>query len=458
MIYCRAMRLSSYVIESKKTIRLAIPLMLAQVGQILIHLVDAMMVGRLGVTPVAAGGFASNLVNFPMIIGLGLCTSVQILVAQSFGRKDLEKSFSVLKHGIWSACAYALILAFVIIPILPLFYKFGQPAHVVAEAEGYVVLLVWSILPILFYQCLRNFYDAQNRAWIPFAVFSIGFILNVILNWLLIYGNWGFPQMGLNGAGVSTFFSRLAMALILLGLLFYHFPILKTKSLRKLVDFHYPTLLNILALGIPTGLQIMASFGFIAFGTIMIGWLGAPSIAANHIALQWIALVFMVPLGLSFATTIRIGAAYGKESVNEIYMISRSSLINAALFMAVFAMITFTFRYAIPRIFISETEVIAIAAQLLMVAALSQVLDGIQINAMGALRGLSDVNVPTVIVYFTSWVIGFPACYFLAFKFHFGAIGIWLGLLIGIASSAILLSSRLNWNVKRVSELAAVDS
>jgi len=228
----------TYLQESKLTLRLAFPLILGQIGQLLMHLVDAIMVGRLGVTPLAAGGFGSNLVNIPLIIGFGVCSAVHILVSQSHGRKQPRKAFSVLKHGIWVTLAYSALWAVIIFPILPLLHGLGQPEAVVITARTYIILLVWSIVPTLFFQCLRNFFEAQNRPWIPFIIFLVGFLLNFVLNWLWIYGKLGFPALGLEGAGLATLVSRMLMGVFLLTIFIREYPVIKSSRLST-VDLIY---------------------------------------------------------------------------------------------------------------------------------------------------------------------------------------------------------------------------
>ncbi len=426
------------------------------VGAHMMALIDAAMIGRLGVEPLAAAAFGGNVTGFFLIIGFGLCTAVQILVAQSHGRGHSREGLLVLQTGLWLVLIYGMLLALLAPLNQSWLYYLGQPYGVVAQSEGYVVLLFWSILPALAYQALKNFYEAQNRPWLPFAILVAGLLLNVLLNWLLIYGKLGFPSMGLDGAGLATFLARLSM-LVTMGVYLLrerlHGTVLRLRDFMKLDPAR---IRRMLSLGVPASFQIIFEMGLFTFVTVMMGWFGAMTLAAHHIALSVASLIFMVPLGLAFATTIRVAEAVGLEDPGAVRRIGLSSLMVSTAIMGVFAVLTFSLRWQIPLLFISDYPVIKLASQMLIVTALFQLFDGLQVSALGALRGLGDLKVPTLFAFICYWVVSLPVGYGFGFYFKLEGIGLWLGLLTGILLASVLLTSRLFWKFKQ--QLRRIDA
>lgn len=430
--------------EAKKTVVLAVPLALGMVGQNLMQVVDAAMIGRVGVVPLAAAAFGSNVTMVFMIIGYGLCSAVHVLVAQEHGRRNAKGALDYLFTGMVTLGVYGLICAFVVIPLLPITFNLGQPEAVAIEAMGYIVLITWSVLPLMLYSALKHYFEARGRPWEPFWVFVGASVLNVVLNWVLIFGELGFPAMGLDGAGLATLIARIVMLFWLVGILF------QQQSIRlAAIRLTRTQVKRMLSIGLPSAAHLFFEVGMFIFAAIMVGWISAETLAAHHISFSYAGMVFMVALGISFATTIRVGEAVGQEDSDLVRRISLSSGLLTIGLMLISAIVTFALRNVIPYFFTDELVVIAIASQMLIVAALFQISDGGQIVVMGALRGLGDVNLPTVFAFLGYWAVGMPVAYVCAFTFGLDGIGIWIGILSGIVSASAMITGRLWWMCNR---------
>ena len=428
--------------EIRSTLSLAGPIIMGQIGMMAMLVIDTAMVGRVGVIPLAAAAFSGSLFSVILVAGFGLCVAVHVLVAQAFGAGHQERCGLLLVHGVVVILIYAIICACGIQTGIGLLGSFGQSPAVVAQAQPYMVLLGWSLVPTLVYQCFKNFSEAQNQPWLPFRVLCGAIIIKVFLNWVFIFGRLGFPAWGLNGAGLSTLIVRVCMlgALVFVVIRSRHLAIAGLRwSVAGLRAAYFR---NMLGIGIPTSLQIIFDVGAMTVVSIMMGWLSARWLAAHQIANQLAALAFMVPLGMSFAVAIRVGHAVGRKDRAAIRHIGFSATGFAVCFMSGCALFLFLMRNFLPGLFIEDNEVVLLASQLLVVAALFQVFDGIQIVCMGALRGLADVKVPTVLIFCVYWGICLPVGYVLAFNYGYQGLGLWLGQLLGLAIVAFFLASR----------------
>ncbi len=433
--------------EIRKTLFLAIPMMIGQLGQMGLHLIDAAMVGRVGVVELAAIAFGGNIVGIFLIIGYGLASSVSVLVAQAYGAKNHSRCGEVLKHGIVITFCYAFTVAAIMHSNLGFLHYFGQPDDVVEACKFYVIFLVWSLIPTLAYQCLRTYSEALNRPWFPFTVLAAGFFLNIFLNWIFIFGKLGMPAYGVAGTGLATLLARTFMMIIMatavLGSPRYDIG----RSLFNIFHCSWRLFSQLLAIGVPTGFQLLFEAGSFTVAAIFMGWIGTNSLAAHQIAVNIAAMTFMIPLGMSFAVAIRVGQAAGREDRPAIRRIGFSSFIFVLGFMSCTAAIIYITRDILPRFFLDNNapeapEVVFLTAQFLVVAALFQVFDGLQVASMGALRGIADVKVPTVLAFICYWVFALPLSYGLAFEANLQGVGVWLGLLIGLGIASVVLSSR----------------
>lgn len=455
--------------EIRQTLGLAVPMIIGQVAIHSLHLIDTAMIGRVGVTEVAAAAYTGSLFGVPLLFGFGLATALSILVAQAFGAGNLKESRIILRHGILINTVYGLLcLGFALLIrdwILP---RLGQPEPVVEAAKPYFSILMGTLPLVLVFQVMKNFCEAQNRPWLPLLWLIAAAILNVFLNWLLIFGNWGFPEMGLVGAGWATLLARL----VAIAALFLHLrmgtSLLESGLLAGRPLWKRRITGDYLGIGLPIGLQISLEAFIFNFAAILMGWIGTVTLAAHHIALNLAALTFMLPLGLSFAVGIRVGQAAGGGNYERARLAGLANCGLAAVFMGVMAVLFLVFRHTLPTFFLGEDveqagAVASLAAQFLVVAALFQIGDGVQVVAIGALRGLKDVRVPTALVFFSFWVISIPVGIYLAFDvgggsralgldwsflgegrlgMGWGGIGIWIGMAFGLCVNALILTLR----------------
>ena len=428
--------------ELRMTAVLAFPMVLNQVSQHLIQVIDAAMIGRVGVVPLAAAAFAGSIFTIPIVFCFGLCITVSVLVSSAYGEDDLKKANHVLRVGLVVSSSVAIVLVVCFLLAADMLSAFGQTEEVTKAAIPYYVLLLWSLVPAIIFACYKNYMEAMSRPWIPLLV-TVGMLLsNVFFNWVFIFGKLGAPEMGLVGAGIGTLMARVLSALALVILVAsgsqWKFQFFSQDWFR----LKWQEIKEFLALGIPSGFQIIFEVSAFVVAAIMMGWISEETLAAHQISINVAALTFMVVLGISFATTIRVGQFLGKK---DYHGLRRAGLVGwgfNVVFMTTCMVGLILLRNVIPAWFVNEAEVIKIASGLLIIAAFFQVFDGIQISMMSSLRGMRDVKVPTFIVMFVYYAVCLPLAYLLAFKMDLKGPGIWIGLATGLGLSAVMLSAR----------------
>jgi len=429
--------------ENRRTFLLALPIVAGLVGQMLMGIADTIMVGRVGVVPLAAAAFANTILVVPMVFGFGLLSAVSVSASHAHGARRSHLAGDSLRGGLLLALGMGLLVgcgAHAGLPFLPLL---GQPQEVKSTVGGFFLLCAWSLLPLFVSGAAKNFCEALGRPWAPFWIMMSGVLLNVFLNWIFIYGNLGAPAMGINGAGLATLLSRIV---VMCGMLVY--PAMET-SLRDAWPRHWlaPGLLeeswSLLKTGIHTaGLNLCEVTGF-SFGSLMMGWLGVVPLAAHQIALSVAGTTFMVPLGLAQAVSVRVGHARGASRAKRIPPIVYGSLFLTACVMAVFAAGYFLLGSAIAAGFTPDAAVRELTVKLLVLAGIFQIFDGIQIVSSGALRGFADTRVPFLVGIVSYWVVALPVSWLTAFHFGIGAPGIWVGFVVGLGVAAVAMSTRL---------------
>ncbi len=429
--------------ETGKTLRLAWPIILGQLSQIALGVIDSIMVGPLGAANLAAVSVCISVFSIPLVFGLGISFAISPITAIAKGAHDGTQLGDVLRSGFWTLLAIGTVLLVIMIFASEGLHLLKQDPEVTALAIPYLRILGYSMLPILVYQHFKQFSEGLEIMWPPLLIGLLMIPLNTFGNWLLIYGNWGFPAMGLEGAGWATTLSRVFAALAMMGFIFFNrrFAIYEPfkMSWRRVKK---ATVLRILKLGIPGGFQYIFETSAFAISAILIGWLGAKELAAHQIAINLASISFMVAIGLSSASAIRIGHASGKRDYQLAQRIGKSSILLSAAFMAVCGVVFILGRYALPALYIADTEVIEITSKLLIIAAIFQVADGIQAVGVGICRGLEDVKKPTLFVLIAYWVIALPMGSFFAFVLDWGVYGLWSALAAGLFVSALLLTYR----------------
>ncbi len=406
--------------------------------------VDIMMVGRgVGTEALAGLAFGVNILHVWLVAGFGLVAAVSVLTARAHGAGDPREIRQVLRHGAAAGCVFAVLLACGLTLGIDGLRLFGQEEAVVAIAKPYVVINAWGYLFLLQFAVLRAFCEAQDRPWLPLQVLFCGLGLNIFLNWIFIFGNLGVPRMEVTGAAIATVLSHLFCLLFLVWRVGRH-PWLGGDGWHFLRPRHldWKSMRQLLAIGIPTCFQLLFEVGAFAAAAIMMGWIGATTLAAHQVALSLASMSFMVPLGFSFAVAIRVGQAAGRGNQHQVRRVSFSSLGFSAVYMLVMAALFIALRHQLPVFFTKDPVVIALAAQLILVVGLFQLFDGIQVTNLGILRGLKDVRIPTILLLVAYWAICLPGGYLFAFIFRWEGLGIWIGLALGLFVVAAALTAR----------------
>ncbi|GAB5560166.1 MAG: MATE family efflux transporter [Synoicihabitans sp.] len=434
--------MSRYLHEARRTLVLAGPIIIGQVSQMLMGVTDALMIGRVGKVPLAASAFAGSLWGFFFMVIVGLLIPVSVMISRAHGGGDEKEVAQWMKHGVVLSTAAGLLGTVLMLALGSQLHHFGQPAAVLAEVSPYYELIMISVLPTLLFQVMRQYSESLERAVMPMVILLVGVAFNVLANWVLIYGNWGAPAMGLTGAGVATLISRWLGVVIIWWWIKQsgHFTLSWPKDWLR--GYAWSRFRRLLGLGIPVAFSLSFEAGAFGAAAIMMGWLGATALAAHQIAITCAAFTFMVPLGMAMAVSIRVGRAVGEKRLSALRPIGNSAQVMSALFMGTFAVVFFLAGEPLASAFVRETEVVRLAAKLLVIAAIFQLADGAQVVAASALRGLTDVKIPTGITAFAYWGLALPVAWWLGFRTEFGPEGVWIGLAVGLIVAAIALNGR----------------
>jgi MATE family multidrug resistance protein len=434
--------------ESRLTLGLALPLMIGQLSQMLLGVADTLMVGHLGVTELAALTFASALFHVPFVFGIGLLTGISVFTSNARGSNDKAGCRGSCRHGFYLATALGVLL-FAISWLVSMHLEiFRQPPEVAARTTEYFQIVMASMIPALGSIALKNHADALNRPWPPFWIFLGGVLLNVGLNWVLIYGKLGSPALGLEGAAWATLISRIA---ILIAVFVW---LMSARGLREWVPYRwfrapdFPDLKRLLSVGLPASIQMACEVTAFSLAGLMMGLLGPAAMAAHQIAITLAATAFMIPLGLSMALTVRIGEAHGAGALERLRPIAISGWLLGAVWSVMGAVLFLVFGKFLASLFIQAPDVIALAGSLLVIVGLFQLFDSLQVVSSGMLRGLRDARVPALIGFVSYWLAGLPMSAGLAFGLGFGATGVWWGLAAGLLVACVTLGPRL-WKKTR---------
>lgn len=434
-------RFESFRSELRPTLRLALPLALAEIGWMTMGIVDTMMVGRLPNSAVAIGALSlgSILVNVLAFFGSGLLVGLDTLVSQAFGAGQREDCHRSLVHGVYISLA---LTPFLMAPVWffdPLLRAARISPDVIALAVPYSKALAWGTLPLLLYSAVRRCMQAMNIVRpIAFALISAN-LINAGGNWLLIYGKFGFPRMGAVGSGWSTAWARIYLSAVLVFFLLWYDHRHRTRLLHTPIDPDFRRIRRLVALGLPTATQITLEIGVFALVTALIGRLGAVALAGHQIALNTVAFTYMVPLGISSAAAVRVGQAVGRKNPQEAADAGGTAILLGAGFMFCMSVALLVFPRWIARAYTPDEAVIHSTIVLLAAGAAFQLFDGIQTVATGALRGLGDTRTPMFCHFTAYWIIGLPLGAWLCFRRGWGAFGLWSGLSLALILIGIVL-------------------
>ncbi len=440
----------------RKNIQLATPVMFGQLGQVMVGVADNIMVGHVGKVPLAAASLANSLFIIIMVFGIGTSFAISPLTAKAHGEEDYHKTSTILKHSLFVSGALGIILTILVMALSYAVPYMNQPGDVAELAGPYLRMIGISIFPLMVFQAFRQFSEGLSLTVPPMVIIIGTNLLNILFNYILIFGKLGFPEMGLLGAGIATLLSRIIMMVVIYfftfsSKLFTHF-LLKFKE----VVVSATEVKSILKMGMPMGLQFTFEVTAFAFAAIMIGWLGATELAAHQIAINLAAVTFMAASGIGAAASIRVGNQLGKKDILTMRKAAFTCFGMVVFFMVFTAIVFVLLRNFLPHLYIDNSEVIAQASSLLVIAAIFQLSDGLQVVALGALRGITDVKVPTVITLIAYWGGALPAGYFLGFVMGLGAEGVWYGLLLGLSLAAVLLLIRFHKESLRMLQNASL--
>jgi MATE family multidrug resistance protein len=438
--------------ELAETLKLAVPIALTQLGQIAMMTTDIALIGRFGSEAVAAASLAHTVYFVSFTFGMGLVSAVAPLAAQAFGARDPHRIRRSLRVGLWAAL-------FIALPMMALSFRgeqillmLGQSPVAANLAQQYLLGLTWSILPALWFLAIRGFMSAVNRPepilWITLAAIPA----NALLVYLLLYGAFGLPKLGLFGAGLATSIVNFGTLLAALWFVARRRPFRKFHALGQLWRIDWGLMRQLVVIGAPISISFLLEYGLFGAAGLLMGVISTTALAAHQIALQVAAILFMVPFGISIAATVRVGHAIGRHDASGV---RRAGLVATWLGIAIGAALTLAVilsRFGIAQIFLGErTDATAeLSATLLLVGSTFFVADAIQTIAAGSLRGMNDTRLPLVFATISYWLVGFPCAWWLAFHTQVGAIGVWIGLSVGTAVYATLLLLRFRFLARKL--------
>lgn len=429
--------------EAGKTVRLALPIIFGELAQMALHIIDTAMVGRVGYKELAAAALVMSVMNIPFVVGIGITISVSQMVSMAHGRRDGQQVSHYLYNGFWLCTLSAIVISLGLELGKGILFHLGQDPEVATLAVPFMQLMGWSVIPMILFMALKQFTDGLEFTRTAMLLSVLALPLNVFINWLLIFGNLGFPRLELVGAGWGTLITR-SLIFVIMGIV-----ILTHRTFRKYVAVRSKqwklkliTIKELLHIGIPSSMQIGMEAGAFAISGILIGTIGAVEQAAHQIALSCASFTFMASMGLAQGGSIRTSNAYGRGDNVRITAIGKSTLIVALLYGCFCALGFILLRHELPYAFNDELPVVEMASMLLLFAAIFQISDSTQAIGAGLLRGIKDVKVPTVLIAIAYWVVGIPVGCLLAFTFKMGASGIWLGFIIGLTLSSVFLCIR----------------
>ena len=427
--------------------------MLGMLGHTFVGFIDNIMVGQLGTAELAAVSLGNSFMFIAMSIGIGFSTSITPLIAEADSSDNFSKAKSTFKNGLFLCTTLGVFLFLLVFLSKPLMNYMKQPEEVVALAIPYLNLVSFSLIPLIIFQAIKQFSDGMSMTKYPMYATLIANIINIILNYILIFGKFGFPEMGIVGAAYGTLISRIIMVI-------YLWLLLRNKErskriVRNIKFFVLDVLMikKIISLGSLSAMQMFFEVAIFTAAIWLSGLLGKNPQAANQIALNLSSMTFMIAMGLGVASMIRVGNQKGLQNYKELRRIAFSIFLLGIILAIFFAILFFVFHKSLPNLYVDlsdvknytdNMEVVSIASKLLIAAAFFQISDSIQVVILGALRGLQDVKIPTILTFISYWVVGFPVSYFLGKDEMYGSFGIWLGLLAGLTTASILLFIRFN--------------
>lgn len=437
-----SMFFKDYLPYYKRNLQLAVPVMLSQAGQVLVQQVDNMMVGAVGTVELAASSFANSVFILGMVLGMGFTLGLTPLVGHAFGANKPKESAALLYNSSITNAALALLLFIAMYSVSFFMDKMGQPEDVAKLAIPYYRILVFSMIPFMLFFTLKQFAEGIGDTVNAMIITLIANVVNVVVNYTLIFGKFGFPQLGLDGAGIGTLISRVVMAILFLAVFMYKdkFKTYLKEAVSSKIDFK--KIRNLIDVGWPISIQIVLEVCAFVLGAIMIGWLGAVPLAAHQIGIGLASITFMIVSGIGSGTTIRVSHQYSQKNYEGLSKAAYASIHLVIAFMSLTALIFIVFRNQLPWLYTADPAVILVASQLLIMAAAFQIFDGLQVVILGILRGLADVKYAMIVAFISYILISLSLSYLFGFILKWGAVGVWVGLVVSLIIASLLFLQR----------------
>ena len=446
--------LQKYYPHYRSLLKLAIPLVLTQAGQMTVQLIDNAMVGHVGTAELAAASFANSIYVVIMLFGLGVFLGITPLISHARGADDDLKVAVLMKNGF--ALSGLLLVGITVIAwsLTWLMPYMGQTDEVLRLSIPYYRTLAVSTIPFLLFVLLKQIGEGLSNTILAMVATIAANLINVILNYALIFGELGFPKLGLLGAGYATLVSRIAMPLLLYAGFRSVASIRRYFTLMRAARANFREVGRIFAVGLPIATQLILEVLAFSFSTVMMGWLGDVPLASHQVAMGLATFTFMIANGVAMATTIRVSFQLGTRDLENIGRVCYSSVHMVLGYMGMCGLGFFLLRHQLSYIFTSDLRVIERAASLLMIAALFQLFDGLQTVCLGILRGFADVKAPMLFSAFSYIGVGVTISYLCAFKMNMGPEGIWYGFVAGLFTAGTLLSLRIRKKIRALEGMA----
>lgn len=440
----------NYYQHIRNSIFLAFPIMLSQLGHVVVGVVDSLMVGRLGTEELAAVSLSNSFFNFVLLFGIGLSYGITPLISSSKGENKKKSIGVVLYNGLLINFLFAIFLSFILIISKFILLELDQNKNVLELTFPYLDVIAISLIPLMIFQTFKQYIEGLGFTKQPMVISVVANVLNIVLNYLLIFGVGGFPRLEVLGAGYASLISRVFMMVCII------IYVLQAKKFNNFINqlnflsIKRKIINKILGIGVPSGFQFVFEIGSFSIAAVMIGWFGAEALASHQIALNLASITYMIATGISASSMISLGYFYGKKNYADLKKSGYANFIIVSIMMGIFGVLFILFRKELPAFYIDDPDVIILASNLIIIAALFQIPDGIQSVGLGVLRGIRDTKVPTLVTFVAYWIIAIPLCYFLGVTKNYGPIGIWIGLMMGLWVAAIFHLLRFSYITKKI--------
>jgi MATE family multidrug resistance protein len=438
---------TSWMAELRELFVLAWPLVLAQLAQNLLFTTDVLLMGWLGPQYLAAGMLSHAFFFGIQLFGIGIVGAVAPLVSQALGARDIKAVRRIVQAGFWAGIIFAIIVVPIVWQVRPIMLALGQDPTSAALSEEFLHYAVWLIFPALAIIVVRSFLSAHGATQVILLITLAGVAVNAVGNYALMFGNWGFPRLELRGSGITTTIVNIVMLALMVAYMLGHRRLRRYHVFARFFAIDWSRMWQMVRVGVPIGLMLLVEVALFSTAAFLMGWLGTDEVAAHAVALQIVSMAFMVPLGLSQATTVRVGLAYGRGDTEGIRKAGWTALGLTVVFETVTCILFVTIPGVLIPIFLdpdveANRTAVALATQYLLIAGVFQLFDGSQATAGAALRGLTDTMWPLIIAFTGYWCIGMPVSVLLGFHFGWRGEGIWWGLAAGLAAVAVVLTIR----------------